>query len=427
MITLKPTLTLPAAGLSGFETPLTEEEAAIQASVHRFAKEVLRPLGRELDRMSAEQVAAPGSPYYSLFAEFAKLGLDPALLAELPPEMAVRIESMIGEELGWGDSGLGISLGCAGFPLQMAVAAGNAELIELCQGRIGCWMATQPDRGSDNQLLDIARDWPAGTPANIGNLTAKVVGDEIIINGQSSAWVSNGAVAQVAFGLMCADYGDGFYAKDGLPNGIAVIVPLDIKGVSKGKPLEKIGQRSLPQGEIYFDDVRVPRRFAIAEKDGYYGAVSSSWSYAGTHMSQVFTGVARAAFELALQYCHERRQGGCMLIDHQMTRLRLGEMLRRVETARAVARRSLSFARLSPQTHPYATASAKVTVTEEALAVVQEAFRLFGGNGTTLEYPIEKLLRDTQSALIEDGENRILTMRLGLLAQQLFAEGWSQN
>ncbi|HBO3911633.1 acyl-CoA dehydrogenase family protein [Pseudomonas aeruginosa] len=427
MITLKPTLTLPAAGLSGFETPLTEEEAAIQASVHRFAKEVLRPLGRELDRMSAEQVVALGSPYYSVFSEFMKLGLDPALLAELPPELAVRIESMIGEELGWGDSGLAVSLGCAGMPSMMAAAAGNDELVELCQERIGCWMATQPDRGSDNQLLDIARDWPAGTPANIGNLTAKVAGDEIIINGQSSAWVSNGAVAQVAFGLMCADYGDGFYAKDGLPNGIAVIVPLDIKGVSKGKPLEKIGQRSLPQGEVYFDNVRVPRRFAIAEKDGYYGAVSSSWSYAGTHMSQVFTGVARAAFELALQYCHERRQGGRMLIDHQMTRLRLGEMLRRVEIARAVARRSLSFARLSPQTHPYATASAKVTVTEEALAVVQEAFRLFGGNGTTLEYPIEKLLRDTQSALIEDGENRILTMRLGLLAQQLFAEGWAQN
>lgn len=233
-------------------------------------------------------------------------------------------------------------------------------------------MATQPDRGSDNQLLDVARDWPAGTPANIGNLTAKVVGDEIIINGQSSAWVSNGAVAQVAFGLMCADYGDGFYGKDGLPHGIAVIVPLDIKGVSKGKPLAKIGQRSLPQGETYFDNVRVPRRFAIAERDNYYGTLSSSWSHAGTLMAQVFTGVARAAFELALQYCHERRQGGRMLIDHQMTRLRLGEMLRRVETARAVARRSLSFARLSPQTHPYATASAKVTVTEEALAVVQE-------------------------------------------------------
>jgi alkylation response protein AidB-like acyl-CoA dehydrogenase len=225
---------------------------------------------------------------------------------------------------------------------------------------------------------------------------------------------------------MSADYGDGFVGGDGLPHGLAVIIPLDLKGVSKGKPLEKIGQRSLPQGEIYFDDVRIPRRFAIAERDEYYGRASSVWSYLGTYMSQVFVGVARALFEHSLQFCHERRQGGRLLVDHQLTRFRLGEMLRRVEAARAIARRSLSYARLSPQSHPYVTAAAKVTVTEETLLVAEEAFRLFGGVGTTREYPIEKLLRDVQSALIEDGENRILTMRFGLLAQQLHAEGWAQ-
>jgi alkylation response protein AidB-like acyl-CoA dehydrogenase len=197
--------------------------------------------------------------------------------------------------------------------------------------------------------------------------------------------------------------------------------------VSKGKPLDKIGQRSLPQGEIYFDNVRVPKRFAVALKDEYYGNMASAWSFAGTHMSQVFTGVARAGFELALQYCHERKQGGKPLIDHQLTRYRLGDMLRRVEICRSVARRSLAYARLSPQTHPYVTASAKVTVTQEAMKVVDEAFQLFGGVGTSREYPIERLYRDARSALIEDGENYVLTMRLGLLAQQLYAEGWARN
>lgn len=425
MIPLKPTLTMPAVGLSGFETPLSEEEEAIQASVHRFARDVLRPIGRELDKMSAGEVIAPASPFYSVFGEFAKLDLDPSLLDALPPDTAVRIEALIGEELGWGDAGLAISLGVAGFPITLAASAGKQELVELCRGRIGCWIATQPDRGSDNQVFDMRRDWPEGQAANIGNLTAKVFGDEIIINGQSSAWVSNGAVAQVALAQMVADYGDGFIGDDGLPNGLAVIIPLDTKGVSRGKPLDKIGQRSLPQGEIYFDDVRLPRRFAIAEKATYYGSISSSWSYGGTVMGPTFTGVARAAFEYALQYCHERRQGGRLLIDHPMTRLRLGEMLRRVEIARAVSRRALAYSRLSPQTHPYYTASAKVTVTEEATIVADEAFRLFGGAGTSRAYPIEKLVRDVRSALIEDGENRILTMRLGLLAQQLYAEGWS--
>jgi len=427
MIKLKSELTLPAVGLSGFEPPLSEEEAAVQGGVHRFARDVLRPLGAELDKMSAEEVVAPGSPYYGVFAEYAKLELDPTTLAELPSDMAIRIESMIGEELGWGDSGLGVSLGVAAFPAQMAAAIGNQELVDLCTGRIGCWMITHPDKGSDVQVFDMAREWTPGQQGNRGNMWGRLQGEEIVINGQCSAWVSNGAVAQVALGYIGAEYDDGFFDKDGRSHGMAVVIPLDMPGVSKGKPLDKIGQRSLPQGEIYFDNVRVPKRFAVALRDDYYGNMASAWSFAGTHMAQLFTGVARAAFELALQYCHERKQGGKLLIDHQLTRYRLGDMLRRVEICHSVARRSLAYARLSPQTHPYVTASAKVTVTQEAMKVVDEAFQLFGGFGTSREYPIEKLFRDARAALIEDGENYVLTMRLGLLAQQLYAEGWTQN
>ena len=427
MIRLSKTLGLPHVGLTGFETPLTEEEAGVQQVVHRFARDVLRPLGAELDRMSAEAVVAPGSPYYSVFAEYAKLGLDPTMMAELPPEVAIRMESLIGEELGWGDGGLGVSLGAAGFPALMAASVGNTELYELCASRIGCWMITHPDKGSDVQVFDMARDWPAGKPGNKGSMWGRIDGEEIVVNGQCSAWVSNGAVAQVALGYISAEYDGSFYQADGRPNGMTVIIPLEFKGVSKGKPLDKIGQRSLPQGEIYFDNVRVPKRYAVALGEDYYGNMASAWSYAGTHMSQVFTGVARAGFELALAFASERRQGGQALIDHQLTRWRLGDMLRRVEICRAVARRSLAYARLSPKTHPYVTASAKVTVTQEAMKVVDEALQLFGGAGTSREYPIERLYRDARAALIEDGENYVLTMRLGLLAQQLHAEGWPQG
>lgn len=427
MLKLKSALTLPAVGLTGFETPLSEEEAAIQGVVHQFARDVLRPVGRELDGMSAEAVCAAGSPYWTVFQEAAKVGLDPTLLDQFEPAVAHRLESMIGEELGWGDPGLAVSLTATNFPGEMARAVGNRELVELCAGKIGCWMITHPDKGSDIGAFDMRREWVPGQPGNRGSMLARVGADDIVINGQCSAWVSNGAVAQVALGYLSADYGDGYFDTDGRPHGVAVIIPLDLPGVSRGRPLEKIGQRSLPQGEIYFDNVRVPRRFAVALQDEYYGNVASAWSYAGTHMSQVFTGVARAAFELALHYCHERKQGGQLLIDHQLTRFRLGDMLRRVELCRGVARRSLAYARLTPSGHPWATASGKVTVTEEADKVVAEAFRLFGGNGTTREYPIEKLVRDVRAALIEDGENYMLTTRLGFLCEQLYAEGWTCN
>ncbi|MFO1407385.1 MAG: acyl-CoA dehydrogenase family protein [Steroidobacteraceae bacterium] len=427
MIRLSPTLQLPTASMTGFETPLAEEEAGVQQVVHRFAKDVLRPLAAELDAMPADAVTAPGSPYYAVFAEYAKLGLDPTMMAELPPEMAIRMESLIGEELGWGDAGLGVSLGAAGFPALMAASVGMPELAELCANRIGCWMITHPDKGSDVQVFDMQRDWPSGRPGNKGSMWGRIDGDEIVINGQCSAWVSNGAVAQVALGYIGAEYGGSFYQADGRPNGMAVIIPLELKGVSKGRPLDKIGQRSLPQGEIYFDNVRVPKRFAVALGEDYYGNMASAWSYAGTHMSQVFTGVARAAFEYALAFAAERRQGGQPILDHQLTRWRIGDMLRRVEICRAVARRSLAYARLSPKSHPYVTASAKVTVTQEAMKVVDEALQIHGGAGTSREYPIERLFRDARAALIEDGENYVLTMRFGLLAQQLHAEGWAQG
>lgn len=429
MIHLYKSTTLPLAGMTGFETPLSEEESAIQNTVHRFARDVMRPISRELDRMTPEEVIAPGSPYWSVMVESAKLGLDPQLIAQFPPEVAVRIESLIGEELGWGDPGLAVSLGVATAPLMMAQSLGNQELIDMCTGKIGCWMNTQPDRGSDAAIL-YREELSASAKQPIGNVTAKVGADEIVINGQSSAWVSNGTVAQVALAYMAADYGDGFYSTGehgSFTNGIGMIIPLDLPGISRGKPLDKIGQRALPQGEIYFDNVKVPKRFAIALKDEYLGNLASIWSYAGTHMCQVFVGAARAAFELALAYCHERKQGGALLVDHQMTQLRVGDMLRRLEMARAIARRSLAFARMSPQSHPYVTAQAKVSVTEEAMKITHEAFQLFGGNGTTREFPIEKMYRDVRSALIEDGENYHLTLRLGILASRLYQNGWTRE
>ena len=175
---------LPAIGMTGFETPMNEEELAIQAGVHRFAKDVLRPLGRELDRMSAVEVIAPGSPYYSMFTEAAKLGLDNELLGQFPPEMAIRVESIIGEEFGWGDAGLAVSLVVTQFPYEMAKAVGNRELMDLATGKIGCWMITHPDKGTDVGEFDMKREWTLGAQGNNGTMRATVTKDEIIIIGQ---------------------------------------------------------------------------------------------------------------------------------------------------------------------------------------------------------------------------------------------------
>ena len=160
---------LPTIGLTGFEPPMSEEESAIQNSVHLFAKNVLRPIGAELDKMTAEQVIAPGSPLYTVYGEAAKLGLDPDLLLQMPPDMAIRVESMIGEEMGWGDAGLAVSLTVTQFPLEMAKAAGNQELMDLSAGKIGCWMITHPDKGTDVGAFEMKREWVPGVAGQQGH------------------------------------------------------------------------------------------------------------------------------------------------------------------------------------------------------------------------------------------------------------------
>lgn len=420
-------LPFPHVELSGFDAGLTEQETAAQAVVHRFAAEVMRPLGRELDRMDPDQAYAEGSPFWDFHKALVALGLGPEGFEELDARAAARLEALVIAELGWGDVGLAVSAGAGEMPLRGALASGERELIEMCQGKLGCWIATQPDRGSDGLIL-YPQESATRAKDNIGNLTAKFIGDEIVVNGQSSAWVSNGCVAGIGLLDIVADYGQGYRDAQGNTFGCNVIVPLDAKGISRGKPLRKLGKRSLPQGEIYFDNVRLPRRFAIATRDDYEIKHAMAWAQAGTAMSHLSAGLARAAFELALAYTNERKQGGAVLADLQLTQFRLGMLGAKVEAIKAMARHVADYTKVSPAPHPYLTAAGKAFCSSEMFAVVNESLQLFGGMGLTQEFPIEKLLRDARAMQIEDGETNILFMHYGFLLAQMNRAGvWGKN
>lgn len=199
-------------------------------------------------------------------------------------------------------------------------------------------------------------------------------------------------------------------------------------GVSKGRPLKKIGKRALPQGEIYFDNVKVPRRWAVATRDDYDVKHAMAWAMAGTAMSHVSSGLARAAFEMALNYVNERKQGGALLADLQLTQFRIGSIGAKVEAIKAMARHVAQYTATSPQAHPYFTAAGKAFCSSEMFNVVNDSLQLFGGVGLTAEYPIEKLLRDARSMQIEDGETNLLLMHYGYLMTQMNStQGWGKN
>ena len=389
--------------LSGFEGPLSEMEQTVQDNVHHFAVTVMRPVAASLDRMTPEEVIAPGSILWDVLKKSEALGLTVTAMAELPPLERVRLSAIASEELAWGDLGLAGAILINHFPVMYSLLAGNMQMAHFCEGKLGCWGVTEPAHGSD--LVDgresiAAPDGAYGRP----DCVARISGDKIIVCGQKSAWVSGAMTAQV-----CALY---CHVEEGGKTrpGVALIVPLDLPGVSRGKPLDKIGYRAMNQGELYFDNVEVPIANLLAGPDTFDDFLYRTLCEANPHVGVGALGVARAAFEHALAYAHQRKQGGVAIIRHTHVRLRLFEMFRKIEASRALIRRVMAFNATAPRPSLLASASAKVTATQTAFEVASEAVQIFGGNGVSREYPVEKLFRDARSSMIADGLNEILGM-----------------
>lgn len=381
------------------------EHRALVETVHRFADEVMRPVGTELDRLpDPAGVVAPDSPLWSVFDRYRQLGIGRLEIDEssMDPRARTQLQAAINEELGWGDGGIAVSLAVSNFHVIFAQLSGQQELIERFAApdstEIGCWAVTEPDHGSDTLTFteESFRD-----PAIKANCIAIPDGDHYVLRGQKSSWVSNGTIATIGT-LFCTIDGD-----QGFAGGGVCIVPLDLPGVSRGKPLDKLGQRALNQGEIFFDEVRVPAEFMVVGKDAYGVAIEMVLALANAYMGMTFVGVARAAYELALAYAKERVQGGVPIIRHQSVRSRLFRMFTQVEAARALARQVALMGTLAPPPVQYSIAS-KTFCTNTAFEVASAAVQIFGGNGLSREYPIEKLLRDARASMIEDGCNEVL-------------------
>jgi acyl-CoA dehydrogenase len=369
----------------------------------------MRPIGIKLDRMSPEEVAAPGSPYWEAREKFLELGFGVDDLMGMEPAERAKTMCILFEELGWGDSGLAVSFGAGLLPAIMSVIFGNDLLRKQAPDtKLGCWAITEPDHGTD--MLDANRMifHPQGAYGR-PNCWATLRGDDVVVNGQKSAWVSNGTIAQVCVLYCAVDSGSG----PDPSQGCVLILPLDAKGVSRGKPLDKLGQRALNQGEIYFDNVKLSRESILAGPDQYQDAVYAIHAFANAIMGTVFTGCARAAYELALGYAHERKQGGVPIIRHQSVAYRLFHMVRKVEAARALTNRVVHYNFASPHPSLLAAMTAKVTATQTSFEVANDALQIFCGNGLTRDYPIEKILRDARASLVEDGCNEILAIKGG--------------
>jgi len=401
-------------GLVELDLNLTDEQKAMRDLVRKFGAEVMRPAAIQLDKLAdPEDVIAKDSVLWEVHRTFRKLGLHrlgyPEEMGGIPSDAMTTC--LVFEEMGYAAADLAISLQCLTFPFFFAQLSPDPEIqgwvrqyLEDTEGTktVGCWAITEPDHGSDWLLYDGAN---VTDPQCGGSVRAVKDGKYYVINGQKSAWVSNGTIATHAALFLSVD------SSTGQAGGAVAVVPLDLPGISRGKPLNKLGQRALNQGEIFFDNVRIPESMMIISGPDLYGmTIDRVLGSANAGMGVTFAGVARAAFDEALKYAQERVQGGKPIFEHQNIQLKLFKMFTMVEAARSFARRVQAYngATGAPLLQ-YSTAS-KVLSTETAFQVASEAIQIFGGYGLSKDYYIEKIFRDARAAMIEDGVNETLAL-----------------
>ncbi len=392
---------------------VSKETKSMLKEVEKYSMEVMRPAGIELDRLSdPEHVIKKGSVLWDVFKGFREMDLHLLQIPKRLGGMADDLDPMAGilitEQLGYADAGLCIGLGVSSMPFNAAAQFPMPEMQRLARDfcadksgeMVGCWAITEPDHGSDWSL--------GGNKPKCGpSVRAVLKGEEYIVNGEKSEWVSNGTIATHA--LLHVS----LYPERGMEGQGLAIIPLDLPGISRGKALDKMGQRPLNQGSIIFQDAQIPKKYMVIPNPDFLKATAGQGlANVNGGMALVFAGLAKAAYDEAYRYARKRIQGGVPLFAHKNIKVKLMRMFTKVESARANARRMAMYNLANPMKPSVVHAvAAKILSTETATQVASDAMQIFGGYGLAREYPIEKMFRDARASMIEDGENEVLAIK----------------
>jgi alkylation response protein AidB-like acyl-CoA dehydrogenase len=392
----------------------TEEQKTICDATRKFCAEVWRPAAIELDKMSNPQdVIAPGSVLWDVLRKTYQLGHHamtiPKELGGMRPDGLTS--ALLLEHMGWAAADIAVSVTASCVPFLYAPLSSDPEVQDFtrqfCEDKeakmIGCFAITEPEHGSDWWLLEIKYSMDARSAPS---LMAVLDGEEYVINGQKSSWVSNGTIATHALLFISLDPSAGMYGGCGI-----AVIPLNYPGISRGKPLDKLGQRALNQGEIFFDNVRIPKTSVICQDlPSYFALTVANVSVANATIGSIFTGTAQAALDEALEYAKQRVQGGRPIFSHQNVQLKLFDIIVAVEAARSLSRRVTVYNSITVPPASHYSAASKVFSTETAFRVASEAIQIFGGYGLSKDFHIEKIFRDARAAMIEDGVNETIAL-----------------
>jgi alkylation response protein AidB-like acyl-CoA dehydrogenase len=387
---------------------LTDEQVALQTLAREFAEAHLRPITAARDRMVETD---PDIFPWDVLREASRVGLRTLTLPrdEGGSGAGILTHVVVLEELMAVDPGFTAVLH-QGWKLAHLIqhgtnAAQRKHLLRRFRDDGTCTMTigmTEPAAGTDNIL---PYDGPDG-----GMITrAERAGNGWVLNGVKH-YIACAAIAKVHFVLARTDFSVGvtrgttmFFVESGTP------------GFRIGKVHEKVGGRLLMNGELVFENCRLPDENVLGRVGDGVPLMSRTFAKHVPTTASFAVGMARAAFALALAYAKARVQGGRPIIEHPAVAMRLGEMYADLEASRAIVLRAAWCADHQDPYDPKEGLVAKLVASEMAPRVCASAMQILGGAGYMKEIPVERYLRDALMCYHIDGLQDVVRHKIGNL------------
>jgi alkylation response protein AidB-like acyl-CoA dehydrogenase len=389
--------------VADFSLQLSEDQIQIQKWVHDFAEDVVRAAAHEWD--DREEFPWP------IVKEAARIGLygvDFTVSAfNDPTGLTLPVAA---EELFWGDAGIGLAIFGSGLAAAGIAASGTPEQVmewvPQCYGtaddvKLGAFCVSEPDAGSDVSSL---RTRAVYDEAN----------DEWVLNG-TKAWITNGGIADIHVVVAAVDP-----TLKGRGQASFVVPPATL-GLSMGQKYKKHGIRASHTAEVVLDDVRIPGRCLLGGKEkldarlarardvGHSGEkqpAMSTFEATRPAVGAQAIGVARAAYEFALDYAKERKAFGKPIIMNQGIAFKLADMAMEIDASRLLVWRAAWLARNGGYRNGEGSMS-KLKAGEVAVWATEQAIQILGGYGYTRECPVERWHRDAKIYTIFEGTSEI--------------------